>query len=118
MTLPILQAMTSVGHASEQTLPAPDVRFAVDTIPTLAWAARPDGSADVFNRRWLEYTGLSAEQARDWGWTAVGSGDYSNISGNDTATPHSFKLALLEHTQQCNLRFRGKLADLVEKNGA
>jgi len=41
----------------------------VDTIPTLAWAAREDGSADFFNQRWLEYTGLSAEQARDWGWT-------------------------------------------------
>jgi PAS domain S-box-containing protein len=40
----------------------------IDTIPTLAWSARPDGSADFFNRRWLEYTGFSAEQASDWGW--------------------------------------------------
>jgi hypothetical protein len=37
----------------------------VDTIPTLAWGARADGSADFFNQRWLDYTGLSAEQARD-----------------------------------------------------
>jgi hypothetical protein len=27
----------------------------VDTIPTLAWPARPDGSADFFNQRWLGY---------------------------------------------------------------
>jgi PAS domain S-box-containing protein len=40
----------------------------VDTIPTLAWSARPDGSADFFNQRWLDYTGLAAEQALDWGW--------------------------------------------------
>ena len=43
----------------------------VDTIPTLAWSARSDGSADFFNQRWLDYTGLLAEQARDWGWTAA-----------------------------------------------
>ncbi len=40
----------------------------IDAIPTLVWSARPDGSADFFNLRWLEYTGLSAEQAMDWGW--------------------------------------------------
>jgi PAS domain S-box-containing protein len=63
--------MTSAGHASEQALPAPEVHLAVDTIPTLAWAARPDGPADFFNQRWLDYTGLSPEQARDWGWTSA-----------------------------------------------
>jgi PAS domain S-box-containing protein len=40
----------------------------IDTIPILAWSARPDGTADFFNRRWLEYTGLSTDQALDWGW--------------------------------------------------
>jgi formate hydrogenlyase transcriptional activator len=63
--------MISAEDASEQALPAQDVRLVVDTIPTLAWSARSDGSADFFNRRWLDYTGLSAEQARDWGWTAA-----------------------------------------------
>ena len=43
----------------------------VDAIPALAWAARADGSADFFNQRWLDYTGLSAEQACDWGWTVA-----------------------------------------------
>jgi PAS domain-containing protein len=54
-------AMTSAEHTSEQ---AQDVRLVVDTIPTLAWSARADGSADFFNQRWLDYTGLSAEQAQ------------------------------------------------------
>lgn len=40
----------------------------IDAIPALAWSALPDGSADFFNLRWLEYTGLSAEQAFGWGW--------------------------------------------------
>ena len=45
------------------------LRLIIDTIPTLAWSARVDGSADFFNRRWLDYTGLSTELARDWAWT-------------------------------------------------
>jgi len=48
-------------------------------IPTLAWSARSDGSADFFNQRWLDYTGLSNEQARDWGWTVVVHAD--DLSG-------------------------------------
>jgi PAS domain S-box-containing protein len=52
----------------------------VDTIPTLAWSARSDGSADFFNQRWLDYTGLSSEQARDWGWTdALHSDDLNRL---------------------------------------
>src|SRR5882672_766257 len=45
-----------------------DIRLVVDTIPTLAWSARPDGSAEFFNQRWLDYTGLSAKQALGSGW--------------------------------------------------
>jgi formate hydrogenlyase transcriptional activator len=47
------------------------LRAIIDTIPALAWSADPDGSAEFFNRRWLDYTGLSVEQARDWGWTVA-----------------------------------------------
>jgi PAS domain S-box-containing protein len=47
------------------------LRTIIDTIPALAWSARPDGSAEFFNRRWLDYSGLSAEEAADWGWTVA-----------------------------------------------
>jgi PAS domain-containing protein len=63
--------VVSAVHGSEQTRQAQDVRLVVDTIPTLAWSARSDGSDDFFNQRLLDYTGLSAEQARDWGWTVA-----------------------------------------------
>ena len=43
----------------------------IDTIPTLAWRTEADGSTEFLNRRWLDYTGLSAEQAKGWGWTAA-----------------------------------------------
>jgi PAS domain S-box-containing protein len=61
--------MSSAGHSSKQAQLAQNVGLIVDAIPTLAWSARSDGSADFFNQRWLDYTGLSAEEARDWGWT-------------------------------------------------
>ena len=47
------------------------LRTIIDTIPALAWSARPDGSAEFLNRRWLDYAGLSPEQASDWGWTVA-----------------------------------------------
>src|ERR1700731_3540346 len=59
--------MASTGQNTEQARQAQDV----DAIPTLVWSARPDGSAAFFNRRWLDYTGLSAEKALNWGWSAA-----------------------------------------------
>jgi PAS domain S-box-containing protein len=47
------------------------LRTIIDTIPALAWSARPDGSADFCKRRWLDCAGLSAEEASDWGWTVA-----------------------------------------------
>jgi PAS domain S-box-containing protein len=48
-----------------------ELRAIINTIPTLAWSAGPDGSADFVNQRWLDYTGLSAERAQGWGWRAA-----------------------------------------------
>ena len=47
------------------------LRIIIDTIPTLAWCTLPDGSAEFLNQRWLDYTGLSVEEARNWGWTVA-----------------------------------------------
>src|SRR2546426_5454957 len=60
--------MASLPHGFEEPGDVQDIRLVVDTIPTLAWSAGSDGSADFFNQRWLDYTGLSAKQALDWGW--------------------------------------------------
>ncbi|MFY9976844.1 MAG: PAS domain S-box protein [Candidatus Sulfotelmatobacter sp.] len=43
----------------------------ISTMPVLAWSARADGNVDFFNQRWLDYTGLSLPEARDWGWAKV-----------------------------------------------
>ena len=63
-------------RASERSL-----QLIVDTIPALAWSARPDGSAEFFNQHYLSFTGLSAEEARGWGWTvAVHPEDLKQLS--------------------------------------
>jgi PAS domain S-box-containing protein len=58
---------------AEQALRASEInlRKIIDTIPALAWAARPDGTGEFFNQHYLDYVGLSLEQLRDWGWTAA-----------------------------------------------
>lgn len=48
---------------SEQQL-----RLAIDTIPGLVWSSRPDGHIDYLNQRWLDYTGLTLDEASGWGW--------------------------------------------------
>src|SRR6266446_4871012 len=56
------------------------LRLTIDTIPILAWCSRPDGSNEFLNQRWLDYTGLSIEAARDWGWkVAIHPGDLSRL---------------------------------------
>jgi PAS domain S-box-containing protein len=60
--------MASWRHGFGEPGDVREIRLLVDTVPTLAWSARPDGSADFFNQRWLDYTGLSAKQALDSGW--------------------------------------------------
>src|SRR5215468_51706 len=40
----------------------------VNTIPTAAWTTRPDGYCDFLNQVWLDYAGMTAEQAQGWGW--------------------------------------------------
>lgn len=40
----------------------------IDALPGLAWTAFPDGRAEFLNQRWLDFTGLTAEQAAELGW--------------------------------------------------
>jgi PAS domain S-box-containing protein len=59
-----LQLQNELLQRSEREL-----REVIETIPSMAWSAAPDGSAEFFNGRWLAYAGLTADQAQGWGWT-------------------------------------------------
>ena len=53
-------------RASERNL-----KLIIDTIPALVWSARPDGGTEFFNQHYLDFMGLSAQQASDWGWAVA-----------------------------------------------
>jgi PAS domain S-box-containing protein len=46
-------------------------REAVGSMPAMAFVSQADGSRVFVNRRWLEYTGLTAAQALGAGWQGV-----------------------------------------------
>jgi formate hydrogenlyase transcriptional activator len=58
-----------------------ELREVIESIPSMAWSAAADGAAEFFNRRWLDYAGLSPDQLRGWGWTvAVHPDDLNEIA--------------------------------------
>jgi PAS domain S-box-containing protein len=55
----------------QMNTPDEQVRAIINTIPALVWSARPNGKLEFFNRPWLDHPGLSHDQARERGWTAL-----------------------------------------------
>ncbi|WP_050421642.1 AAA family ATPase [Bradyrhizobium tropiciagri] len=50
---------------------AVQLRTTLDSIPAMAWRARADGFTEYINKRWLDYTGISLDQALGWQWFAL-----------------------------------------------
>lgn len=46
-------------------------RFLAEAMPQKVWTATPDGDVDYFNQQWLDYTQLSFEELKDWGWEKI-----------------------------------------------
>lgn len=46
-------------------------KFILDSIPQKIATTKPDGSVDYFNPQWMEYTGLTFERIKDFGWKQV-----------------------------------------------
>jgi formate hydrogenlyase transcriptional activator len=61
----------ALGGAQELDAGESSLRRIVDTIPALAWCARPDGSMEFLNRQWHDYTGLSPAETMGWGYQAA-----------------------------------------------
>lgn len=57
--------------AKERDAPENNLRRVIDTIPVMAWCARPDGSMEFLNRQWHDYTGLSPAETTEWGYQAA-----------------------------------------------
>jgi PAS domain S-box-containing protein len=46
-------------------------RLLTEAIPPMVWTADTDGGIDFCNQRWLDYSGLTLEQTKGWGWMSV-----------------------------------------------
>jgi len=44
---------------------------ALDSIPLQTWRSRADGFTEYLNKRWLDYTGMTLDQALGWQWLAA-----------------------------------------------
>ncbi len=53
-------------RASEQRF-----RFLADNMPQIIWTSKPDGNLDYYNQRWYDYTSMTFDQTKDWGWEPV-----------------------------------------------
>ncbi|HET6142320.1 MAG TPA: PAS domain-containing protein [Candidatus Acidoferrales bacterium] len=57
--------ITSVKEAEDRT------RRIIDTVPAQLWTETPEGAVNFVNRRWIDYTGMTLEQAVGSGWNHV-----------------------------------------------
>jgi PAS domain S-box-containing protein len=58
-----LRKLVKQAQASQKAL--------VDTIPAMVWSASPEGSHDFYSQRWLNFTGLTAEEVCGKDWASV-----------------------------------------------
>jgi PAS domain-containing protein len=124
------QSVSGRGISTENLVKMPENQFRaiIDTIPALAWSAHLDGSAEFFNQCWLDYTGLSFEQVRGWGWTvALHSDDLTRIvdywairsgfwrAGRNRRTPTPFRwcVSLVSFPRDSVVRQRWKACQVV-----
>ncbi|MFN3431124.1 MAG: PAS domain-containing protein, partial [Candidatus Sericytochromatia bacterium] len=68
-----LQSQQLVLAEINRDLSQSEARFRelADAMPQIVWTAVADGSLDYYNQRWFDYTGLTLEQTRGWGWDVV-----------------------------------------------
>ncbi|MCC9168778.1 PAS domain-containing sensor histidine kinase [Pontibacter harenae] len=46
-------------------------RFLAESIPQMVWTTDEQGNHDYFNRRWVEYTGMSLEKSKGINWVEI-----------------------------------------------
>ena len=65
--------ITTARKAAKAALAESEAKFRVlaELLPQLIFTARADGSSEYKNRRWLEYSGMTPEQARNGGWIGL-----------------------------------------------
>ena len=61
-------ALTDITSAKESE---ERIRLIIDAVPAQLWTESPEGVVDFVNRRWIDYTGMTLEQAVGSGWNRM-----------------------------------------------
>jgi PAS domain S-box-containing protein len=93
-----IEALRTVAEMSERYF-----RTLIDSIPTLAWSARPDGQVDYYNQRWYAYTGASPDAA-EIGWQ-------ESLEPGEAAMVQDRWQQSLESGESLEMQFRLRRAD-------
>ena len=98
------------------------LRLVIDTIPAMVWSSTSDGSVDSINRRFMEYTGLTAKSTLGDGWqTLIHSDDIAGWREIRTlaiaeSKPYSVQLRIRGHDGTYRY-FLGQVTPLVNESG-
>jgi PAS domain S-box-containing protein len=66
-----LEAEVAERKVVEEALRASEARFRImaEAMPKKIFTSTPKGAYDYFNLQWMEFTGATFDDLRDWGWT-------------------------------------------------
>jgi PAS domain S-box-containing protein len=94
------QETASTADRSSRVAPGLDALLVIDAIPAIARSSQPDGSIELVNRRWLDYTGLSPEEPYGWGWkTTVHVEDLAELL-------NAWEARDVQEGRECEVRLR------------
>jgi PAS domain S-box-containing protein len=72
-------------------------RFMAESMPQKIFTALPNGDIDYLNRQWMEFTGLTFEQMKGWGWAQMIHPD--DVEENIRSWRHAVETGELFHLQ-------------------
>jgi two-component system phosphate regulon sensor histidine kinase PhoR len=58
-------------RTNELSISREHFKYLANNIPQMTWTNLPTGEVDYYNDRWYNYTGLSFEDTKKWGWQNV-----------------------------------------------
>jgi PAS domain S-box-containing protein len=58
-------------ETSDDVQKSEHIRTVIDALAALVWSAFPDGSVELCNQRWLQYTGMSLDEIKAGDWVAA-----------------------------------------------
>jgi PAS domain S-box-containing protein len=66
-----IEFVGAVMDVTERKRAEDRTRLIIDTVPAQLWTESADGVVDFVNRRWIDYTGMTLEQAVGSGWNRM-----------------------------------------------